>query len=353
MLSIVVPVYNERPVLPDFHERLGAVLDSMGADAEVLYVDDGSGDGSSDLIAGLQQRDRRVSLIRLSRNFGKEVAITAGLDHCRGGAAVIIDADLQHPPELIPALVEQWRAGFDVVYARRTERQGETALKKLSAQYFYRLLQRLSDVPIPADAGDYRLLSRRAVDALVGLRERHRFMKGLFAWIGFPQTSVPYRQQPRHAGDTKWNYWRLWNFALEGITSFTTVPLRIASYLGIVAALTALLFAAWIVFKTLVWGEPVPGYPSLMVVILFLGGLQLAALGVIGEYLGRTYNEVKQRPLYLVDAYQPSQPGAAVAPRSTGRECEPAAAGALLAPPAVEPIGVESGVRLKPRAQDH
>jgi glycosyltransferase involved in cell wall biosynthesis len=307
VLSIVVPVYDERQVLSEFHERLSAVLDALGTSAEILYVDDGSRDGSFDLIAELQQHDRRLTAVRLSRNFGKEVAVTAGLDHCQGEAAVIIDADLQHPPELIPSLVEQWRAGFDVVYARRIERQGETALKKLTAKSFYRLMERLSEVPIPADAGDYRLLSRRAVDVLVGMRERHRFMKGLFAWIGFPQTSVPYRQQPRHAGETKWSYWRLWNFALEGITSFTTVPLRLASYVGALSALTAVLFAAWIVFKTLVWGDPVPGYPSLMVVVLFLGGVQLAALGVIGEYLGRTYNEVKHRPLYVIDTYRPGR----------------------------------------------
>jgi glycosyltransferase involved in cell wall biosynthesis len=307
VLSIVVPVYDERQVLSEFHERLSAVLDALGTSAEILYVDDGSRDGSFDLIAELQQHDRRLTAVRLSRNFGKEVAVTAGLDHCQGEAAVIIDADLQHPPELIPSLVEQWRAGFDVVYARRIERQGETALKKLTAKSFYRLMERLSEVPIPADAGDYRLLSRRAVDVLVGMRERHRFMKGLFAWIGFPQTSVPFRQQPRHAGETKWSYWRLWNFALEGITSFTTVPLRLASYIGALSALTAVLFAAWIVFKTLVWGDPVPGYPSLMVVVLFLGGVQLAALGVIGEYLGRTYNEVKHRPLYVIDTYRPAR----------------------------------------------
>jgi glycosyltransferase involved in cell wall biosynthesis len=307
VLSVVVPVYDERQVLTEFHERLRAVLDALGTSAEILYVDDGSRDGSFDLIAELQRQDRRVAAVRFSRNFGKEIAVTAGLDHCQGDAAVIIDADLQHPPELIPSLVEQWRAGFDVVYARRIERQGETALKKLTAQSFYRLMERLSEVPIPADGGDFRLLSRRAVDVLAGMRERHRFMKGLFAWIGFPQTSVPYRQQPRHAGETKWSYWRLWNFALEGITSFTTVPLRIASYVGALSAMTAALFAAWIIFKTLVWGEPVAGYPSLMVVVLFLGGVQLAALGVIGEYLGRTYNEVKHRPLYVIDTYRPAR----------------------------------------------
>lgn len=307
LLSIVVPVYNERQVLAEFHRRLAAVLDGIGSRAEILYVDDGSRDESSELIAALQTADARVAVIRLSRNFGKEIAITAGLDHCKGAATVIIDADLQHPPELIPALIERWQAGFDVVYATRSERQGDSAVKKLTATLFYRVMARLSEVPIPADAGDFRLLSRRAVDELVQFRERHRFMKGLFAWIGFPQTSVSFRQQPRLTGQSKWNDWRLWNFALEGITSFTTVPLRVASYVGLASALTASAFAVWIIVKTLVWGEPVPGYPSLMVVILFLGGLQLAALGVIGEYLGRTYNEAKRRPLYLVDSYRPAR----------------------------------------------
>jgi glycosyltransferase involved in cell wall biosynthesis len=307
LLSIVVPVYNEQQVLPEFHKRLGAVLDTLGANAEILYVDDGSRDGSRDVVAALQLDDARVAAIRLSRNFGKEIALTAGLDHSRGEAVVIIDADLQDPPELIPELIEHWREGFDVVYATRTERDGETAFKKLTAKHFYRLMGRLSEVPIPPDTGDYRLLSRRAVDALARLREQHRFMKGLFAWIGFPQIAVPYHRQPRFAGETKWNYWRLWNFAIEGITSFTTVPLRVASYLGILSAAAALLFAAWTVFKTLMWGDPVAGYPSLMVVVLLLGGVQLAALGVLGEYLGRTYNEVKQRPLYIIESYLPGR----------------------------------------------
>ena len=304
MLSIVVPVYNEQDVLPEFHLRTSKALDAMGANAEILYVNDGSRDRSLAMLCELQGTDSRVSVINLSRNFGKEIAVTAGLDHSTGEAVVIIDADLQHPPELISTLVQRWREGFDVVYATRMERQGETPLKKLTATYFYRLLHRLSEVPIPRDSGDYRLLSRRAVNALIQLREQHRFMKGLFAWIGYPQTSVPYRQDPRFAGETKWSYWKLWNFAIEGITSFTTLPLKIASYLGIVTAITAFLYAIWIVLKTLMWGEPVAGFPTLMVVILFLGGVQLTALGIIGEYLGRTFNETKHRPLYLVESYR-------------------------------------------------
>lgn len=306
MLSIVVPVYNEEDVLAEFHRRTRLVLDEIGAPAEILYVNDGSQDHTLAMLYELQETDPRVSVINLSRNFGKEIALTAGLDHSRGDAVVVIDADLQDPPEMIPALIERWREGYDLVNATRIARDGETFIKKLSAKYFYRIIHRLGHVRIPQDTGDYRLLSRRAVEALLQLRERHRFMKGLFAWVGFPQISVPYHRHPRFAGESKWNYWKLWNFAIEGITSFTTVPLRIASYLGIITATIAFLYAIWIVFKTLAWGEPVAGYPSLMVAILFLGGVQLIALGVIGEYLGRMFNETKQRPLYIVESYRPS-----------------------------------------------
>jgi len=306
MLSIVVPVYNEEDVLAEFHQRTTHVLDEIGASTEILYVNDGSRDRSLAMLYELQEADPRVSVINLSRNFGKEIALTAGLDHSRGAAIVVIDADLQDPPELIPALIGRWREGYDLVNATRIARSGETFLKKITAKQFYRIIHHLGQVRIPQDTGDYRLLSRRAVDALIQLREQHRFMKGLFAWIGFPQTSVPYHRQPRFAGETKWNYWKLWNFAIEGITSFTTVPLRMASYLGIITAMIAFLYAIWIVFKTLAWGDPVAGYPTIMVVMLFLGGVQLTAIGVMGEYLGRMFNETKRRPLYLVESYRPS-----------------------------------------------
>ncbi|MGH9891562.1 MAG: glycosyltransferase, partial [bacterium] len=224
-----------------------------------------------------------------------------------GDAVVVIDADLQDPPELIPEFIGHWRSGYDVVYAKRTARDGESLLKKASAHAFYRLMQRVSRVKIPEDTGDFRLLSRRAVNALKQLKERHRFMKGLFAWIGYAQKAVEYRRVPRFAGETKWNYWRLWNFALDGITSFTTGPLKIAAYTGMFVSLLAILFAAFIVYKTLVFGEPVQGYPSLMVVVLLLGGVQLFSIGIIGEYLGRMFNETKNRPLYLVDSHEPAQ----------------------------------------------
>jgi glycosyltransferase involved in cell wall biosynthesis len=307
LLSIVVPAYNEEEVILAFHTRLSAVLDSIPINAEVVYVNDGSIDNTLSVIHDLQEADPRVAIVDLSRNFGKEIALTAGLDHVDGDAVVIIDADLQDPPELIPELVKQWINGYDVVYAKRIERDGESIFKKVTAYVFYRLIQIVSCVKIPEDTGDYRLLSRRAVDALKQLREQHRFMKGLFAWIGYPQKAVLYRRDPRYAGQTKWNYWRLWNFALEGITSFTTAPLKIATYLGLITALATFVYAGIIIYKKLVYGNAVPGYPSLMVVILFLGGIQLISTGIIGEYLGRISDETKQRPLYLLKGYECSK----------------------------------------------
>ncbi len=298
-LTIVVPAYNESRVLDAFHARLLAVVDGLAVDTHVLYVDDGSQDDTWARISGYCS-DVRVGGLRLSRNFGKEAALTAGLDAVDEGAAVVIDADLQDPPELIPALIEPWQAGYDVVYATRSARAGENALKRLTAAAFYRVMERLSDTPLPRDTGDFRLLSRRALDALGQLRERQRFMKGLFAWIGYRQTSIRYQRDPRFAGDTKWNYWRLTQLAIEGITSFSSAPLRLATWVGLGAAVFAFAYGLWVLAKALLWGDPVRGYPTLMVVILFLGGVQLLALGVIGEYLGRNYAESKQRPLYFV-----------------------------------------------------
>lgn len=298
-LTIVVPAYNESRVLDAFHARLLAVIDGLSVDTHVLYVDDGSQDDTWAKISGYCS-DARVGGLRLSRNFGKEAALTAGLDAVGEGAAVVIDADLQDPPELIPALIEPWQAGYDVVYATRSARAGESALKRLTAAAFYRVMERLSDTPLPRDTGDFRLLSRRALDALGQLRERQRFMKGLFAWIGYRQTSIRYDRDPRFAGDTKWNYWRLTQLAIEGITSFSNAPLRLATWVGLGAAMLAFAYGLWVLAKALLWGDAVRGYPTLMVVILFLGGVQLLALGVIGEYLGRNYAESKQRPLYFV-----------------------------------------------------
>lgn len=305
LLSVVVPAFNEEAVLHECHSRLSKVLDALGVSAEIVFVNDGSTDNTPEVLYRLREQDPRVAVVELSRNFGKEIALTAGLDHAQGEAVVVIDADLQDPPELIPELIKQWREGYDVVYATRVARDGETYLKKATAGAFYRLIQQVSRVKIPADTGDFRLLSRRAVDALKQLREQHRFMKGLFSWIGYPQKSVPYRRDPRFAGETKWNYWRLWNLALEGITSFTIAPLKLASYIGVLTSLAAFIYAVRVIYKTLVYGDPVQGYPSLMVVVLFLGGIQLLTLGVIGEYLGRMFDETKGRPLYFTKAYHP------------------------------------------------
>ena len=299
-LTVVIAAFNEEASLPEMHRRLAAVLDGLDAQASVLYVDDGSRDGTWQVLQSLAAADPRVQLLRLARNFGKELALTAGLDHVDTDAALVIDADGQDPPELIPQFVAKWREGFDVVYGTRTRREGESWFKRFTAAAFYRVMSRLSHTPIPPDTGDFRLMSRPVLDALRQLRERQRFMKGLFTWVGFKQVSLPYERAPRLAGGSKFNYWRLWNLALEGITSFSTVPLRLATYVGVLTALGAFAWGLWIVARTLLWDDPVQGWPSLMTVMLFLGGVQLVALGIIGEYLGRLYLEVKQRPLYLV-----------------------------------------------------
>ena len=307
LLSVVVPAYNEEQGLSAFHKRLCAILNSMAIVTEVIYVNDGSTDRTLEEMRLLKESDPRIAIVDMSRNFGKEIAMTAGLDHANGDVIVVIDADLQDPPELIPQLFEQWKNGYDMVYAKRSARDGESAIKKVTAHVFYRLIQKMSRVSIPEDVGDFRLFSRRAGDALKQLREQHRFMKGLFAWIGFSQKAVFYRRAPRYGGKTKWNYWGLWNFALEGITSFTIAPLKIATYLGLFIALASFIYAGFIIFRTLVVGNPVAGYPSVMVTILFLGAVQLIAIGIIGEYLGRMFDEIKQRPLYVLRSYEPSK----------------------------------------------
>jgi len=293
-------VFNESAVLSLLMPRLDAALATIAADVRVLFVDDGSTDATPQELARIANNDARVGVLRLARNFGKEAAMTAGLDHADADAVVIIDADLQDPPEVIREFWSQFELGADVAYGVRISRAGESWLKRITAATFYRLIDRMSDTPIPRDTGDFRLLSRRAVDALRQLRERHRFMKGLFGWVGFKQVAVRYHREPRAAGASKFNFWKLWNFALEGITSFSTVPLRIATWIGLMTALVAFIYGTVIIAKTLIYGEPVRGYPSLMSVMLFLGGTQLVALGIIGEYLGRMYEESKRRPLYLI-----------------------------------------------------
>ena len=306
-ISVVVPCYNEQEVLPEFHRRLTAAMEALGLGWEVVYVNDGSRDTTMAVMTGLTA-DPRVALVNLSRNFGKEIALTAGLDHARGSdGVVVIDADLQDPPEVIPELIAAARKGYDIAYAQRSARHGENFVKRATAAAFYRVMQRLGGkVQLPQDTGDFRYMSRRSLDALLQLREQHRFMKGLFAWVGFPAVAVPYERAARAAGETKWNYWKLWNLSLEGITSFTVGPLKIATYLGLATSFFAGLYIFQLVIRTVFFGNPTPGYPSLMAVVLFLGGVQLMTLGIIGEYLGRIFNETKGRPLYIVERHIPS-----------------------------------------------
>ena len=302
LLSVVVPVFNEQEVLADFHLQLSAALAMAEVERqEIIYVNDGSTDDSLGRLQQLMRQDARVQVLDLSRNFGKEAAMSAGLDYARGDAAIVIDADLQDPPELIPEMVKEWRNGYEMVFMRRLSRDGETWLKKGTARAFYALMSRIGQVRVPAEVGDFRLLSRRAIDALKQLPERTRFMKGLFAWIGFPCKEIVYRRNARRAGVSKWNYWRLWNLALEGITSLTVAPLTLATYVGGLIVLAALFSGLFVFGKAMFLGASLSGHSGLIVVLLFLGGLQLLAIGIIGEYLGRIFIESKQRPLYLLN----------------------------------------------------
>ena len=302
LISAVVPFLNEAATLPVLFAELEQQLGALGLPWELVLVDDGSSDESLEVVRfQLQQRPAlKATVLSLSRNFGKEAALTAGLQASRGDVVVPLDADLQDPPELIGAMLEQWRQGFDVVYAVRRRRSGESSTKRLTAFGFYRLMGRLSSTAIPADTGDFRLMDRCVVEALLQLPERSRFMKGLFAWVGFRQSAISYDRDARQGGKSNWNYWKLWNFALDGITSFSRVPLQVLSGSGVAIAFLALLYGGWMVLRTLVFGIDLPGYASLMTAVLFLGGVQLIGLGMLGEYLGRVFEEVKARPLYLV-----------------------------------------------------
>lgn len=304
-LTVVVPVFNEEDVLDEFYVRIRGVKEKLDLDLHVLFVNDGSTDGSLSKLDQLASSEPWIGYLNLSRNFGKEAAMSAGLDHVDCDAVVIIDADLQDPPELIPEMVKLWRQGYDTVYGQRTVRHGETWLKRTTADGFYRLMQGVGRFQLPRDTGDFRLLSRRAVSALRQLPERNRFMKGLFAWIGYPQIALPYNRDPRAAGSTKFNYWKLWNFALDGITSFTTFPLKLASYFGFIVAALAFAYGTFIVIRTLFFGDPVAGFPALMTVLTFMGGVQLLFLGALGEYIGRMFDETKRRPLYLIEKMVP------------------------------------------------
>ena len=303
LLSIVVPCFNEQEVIATTHERLVAVLETcLGADLdfEIIYVDDGSKDRTAQILGELQRADARVRVVRFSRNFGHQLAVTAGVEHARGDAVVIIDADLQDPPEVIADMVARWREGYQVAYGVRVDRQGETAFKLWTAQLFYRMLNRLSDTPIPLDTGDFRLMDRRVVDALAEMPERDRFVRGMVSWVGFRQVAVPYRRAPRLAGESKYPLFKMLKFALDGVTSFSLVPLRLATWAGFFSSFIALLGIVYGVTMRLLTDRWVSGWAALFVAILFVGGIQLICLGVIGEYVGRVYGEVKRRPLYLV-----------------------------------------------------
>lgn len=299
-LSIVVPLYNEEKNIEALFSRLSNVLTKINRPYEIICINDGSLDCTLDLAIRFSKQNPNIKVINLSRNFGKEIALTAGIDYSCGQAVIPIDADLQDPPELIIQLVEKWKEGFDVVYATRKSRQGETWLKRFTANAFYRVIGKMSKVSIPRNTGDFRLLDRQVVEALKRFPERNRFMKGLFSWVGFRQTSILFDREPRHQGLTSWSLWKLWNFALDGITSFSLIPLKLWTYIGLGFASFAFVYASFLIIRTFLFGVDVPGYASLMVFILFLGGINLIGLGILGEYLGRVYEEVKERPLYLV-----------------------------------------------------
>ncbi len=308
LLSIVVPAHDEAPVLDLFFARITPVLEGLGIHWEIVAVDDGSRDAT---VAGLlrhRARDPRVKLLSLSRNFGKELALTAGLDAATGDLVVPIDMDLQDPPELIAAFIDRWEEGFDVAYGVRADRSTDTAAKRATARAFYRLFNRVSDVAMPADAGDFRLMDRRVVDALRAMPERNRFNKGLFAWVGFRQAAVPYAREARAAGRSSWRWWRLWNFALDGVIAFSSAPIRVWTYVGALLGVLAIVFAGWIVARSVIYGVTTPGYASLAVFVLFGSGVQMLAIVMLGEYVARIYHEVKRRPLYLVAAAEGVEP---------------------------------------------
>lgn len=300
-LSLIVPMYNEQEMAELFFEKALPHVQTCTDDYEFIFVNDGSKDGTLSKLKELAGKHPFVKIISLSRNFGKEAAVTAGLEHAGGDAVIIMDADLQDPPELISPFWEKFQQGCDNVYGLRADRSADSFLKRITAQTFYKIYNALADGPLPYNAGDCRLLSRRAVNAVLALPERERFMKGLFSWVGYKTAAVPFCRAQRAAGKTKWNYWRLWNFALGGLTANTTIPLKLWTYFGLAVSLFAFVFAAWTAYKKIMWGNPVSGYTSLMVVILFFSGVQLITLGVIGEYLSRVFIEVKRRPVYLAD----------------------------------------------------
>lgn len=299
-LTLVVPVFNEEDTIELFHRSVREHPGLKEHAVEILFINDGSRDRTAEIIATLADEDPLVTRIDFSRNFGKEPALFAGLEHARGDAVIPIDVDLQDPIEVIPRLIEKWREGYDVVLAKRADRGSDGYLKRRSAEWFYRLNNWISETAIEENVGDFRLMSRHVVEAITRMPERQLFMKGILSWVGFDTAVIEYTRVERSAGKSKFNGWKLWNLALEGITSFSTVPLRIWTYLGFGVAAFSFLYAAWLIIDKLVWGNAVPGYPSLMTAILFLGGVQLMGIGVLGEYIGRIYMESKQRPRYII-----------------------------------------------------
>jgi glycosyltransferase involved in cell wall biosynthesis len=299
-LSIIIPVLNEGANIEPLCDRVTPVLDRASSNWEIVFVDDGSSDDTLARIRARNQRDPRIGAVSLSRNFGKEIALAAGLDHAQGRAVVIMDADLQHPPEMIETFVQYWREGYVMVYGQRTDRTDETRLKRNFARLFYRLFQQFGEVPLPEGAGDFRLIDRRGVEVLRTLGERARFSKGLYAWIGFKNIGVPFVIEDRQHGATKWSFRKLFRFAFDGITSFSTVPLRVWTYLGLLISVASIATALYFLLRTLLIGTDLPGFPSLIVSVMFFSGVQLMSLGIIGEYVGRIFAEVKRRPLYVV-----------------------------------------------------
>ena len=303
-ITILIPCYNEENTLSLLYERLKQMFTGLPAyQFQILLVDDGSTDNTMNIMKNLRENDKSVSYLSLSRNFGKENAMLAGLDYAEGDAVILIDADLQDPPELIPMMIEEWEKGYDDVYARRRSRAGETWFKRVTAHWYYRILQKFADIDIPADVGDFRLLDRQAVHALCSLREKQRYTKGLFSWIGYNKKELLFDRDARAAGNSKMNLHKLVSLAVDGITSFSVAPLRLASILGIVISSIAFIYLTFVIVKTLLYGDPVAGYPSMISVILFMGGIQLVVLGIIGEYVGRIFYEAKRRPDYLISEY--------------------------------------------------
>ena len=304
LVTILVPAYNEQEVLNLLYDRLTPIMDNLSKYCfEVLFINDGSKDDTLKMMRELRRKDSRICYLNLSRNYGKETAMIAGLNYAKGDCVIIIDADLQDPPELIPEMLKYWEDGYDDVYAKRKSRQGESFLKKFTSKMYYKTLQSITNIEIQKDTGDFRLLDRRCVEALKSIHESQRYTKGLFSWIGYNKKEILFDRDPRAAGQTKWNYAKLINLSIDGLTSFTTAPLRWAAIIGILVSIAGFIYMLAIIFKTIFYGIDVPGYSSTMVVILFLGGIQLIFLGVIGEYLGRTFNETKGRPLYFIDCY--------------------------------------------------